>query len=57
MRPIAACWRAGGAVLRDAERHMVGVTVLREAIFFVLFVCRSQPHGRRGSGPRVQWSA
>lgn len=25
MRPIAACWRADGAGLRDAERHMVGV--------------------------------
>ena len=32
-------------------------TVLREANFFTVFVCRSQPHGRRGGGPRVQWSA
>ena len=38
-------------------RERSAAQVLREAKKIPPFVCRSQPHGHRGGGPRVQWSA
>ena len=51
MRPIAACWRADGAGLRDAERHMVGVWRLPRQFWKALNECFQESIG--SWGPRA----
>ena len=51
MRPIAACWRADGAGLRDAERHMVGVWRVARQFWKALNECFQESIG--SWGPRA----